>query len=229
MLLKKACIAHRLLIARTRRSLLRLVLEQHDFTKSLAVLWTFCENGAKCQQSTLLARLGNHRRSAETARGLACACKTHLDGIRRIRDRREMSVLLQKPAPDAGFFPFLTKVRITKSEISMRTWRSPMSATLQGAFVVIPEISLCDISDIIKYCSNTNVNHRCLIYASILPTVYLIYDESAAVPLVTLVYKCIPCLSPFNVCVTRTKNFIDTCLHRSHCPICKSKCFFAMP
>ena len=85
MRLKKARIAHRMLITRTRRSLLRLVLEQHDFTKSLAVLWTFCENSAKCQQSTLLARLGNHRRSAETARGLACACKTHLDGIRRIR------------------------------------------------------------------------------------------------------------------------------------------------
>ena len=34
-----------------------------------------------------------------------------------------------------------TKVRITKSEISMRTWRSPMSAALQGAFVDIPEIS----------------------------------------------------------------------------------------
>ena len=92
MLLKKACIAHRLLIARTRRSLLQLVLEQHDFTKSLAVLWTFCENGAKCQQSTLLARLGNHRRSAETARGLACACKTYLDGIRLIRDRREKTI-----------------------------------------------------------------------------------------------------------------------------------------
>ncbi len=43
-----------------------------------------------------------------------------------------------------------TKVRITKSEISMRTWRSPMSAASQGAFVVIPEISLCDISYIIK-------------------------------------------------------------------------------
>ena len=43
-----------------------------------------------------------------------------------------------------------TKVHITKSEISMRTWRSPMSATSQGAFVVIPEISLCDISYIIK-------------------------------------------------------------------------------
>ena len=28
----------------------------------------------------------------------------------------------------------------------MRTWRSPMSAASQGAFVVIPEISLCDIS-----------------------------------------------------------------------------------
>ena len=95
-----------MLIARTRRSLLRLVLEQHDFTKSLAVLWTFCENGAKCQQSTLLARLGNHRRSAETARGLAYACKTYLDGIRLIRDRRKKPVLLQKPAPDAGFFLF---------------------------------------------------------------------------------------------------------------------------
>ncbi len=43
-----------------------------------------------------------------------------------------------------------TKVRITKSEISMRTWRSPMSTASQGAFVVIPEISLCDISYIIK-------------------------------------------------------------------------------
>ena len=31
----------------------------------------------------------------------------------------------------------------------MRTWRSPMSATSQGAFVVIPEISHSDISDII--------------------------------------------------------------------------------
>ena len=41
-------------------------------------------------------------------------------------------------------------MRITKSEISMRTWHSPMSATSQGAFVVIPEISLCDISYIIK-------------------------------------------------------------------------------
>ena len=122
-----------------------------------------------------------------------------------------------------------TKVRITKSEISMRTWRSPMSATLQGAFVVIPEISLCDISDIIKYCSNTNVNHRWLIYASILTTVYLIYDESAAIALVTLVYKCIPCLSHFNIFITRTKNFIGTCLHRSHCPICKSKCFYPIP
>ena len=41
-------------------------------------------------------------------------------------------------------------MRITKSEISMRTWRSPMSAASQGAFVVIPEISLCDISYIIR-------------------------------------------------------------------------------
>ena len=38
-----------------------------------------------------------------------------------------------------------TKVRITKSEISMRTWRSPMSAASQGAFAAIPEISLCNI------------------------------------------------------------------------------------
>ena len=35
-------------------------------------------------------------------------------------------------------------------QISMRTWRSPMSAASQGAFVVIPEISLCDISYITK-------------------------------------------------------------------------------
>ena len=37
-------------------------------------------------------------------------------------------------------------MRITKSEISMRTWRSLMSAALQGAFVDIPEIAPCDIS-----------------------------------------------------------------------------------
>ena len=30
----------------------------------------------------------------------------------------------------------------------MRTWRSPMSAASQGAFVVIPEISHSDISGI---------------------------------------------------------------------------------
>ena len=41
-------------------------------------------------------------------------------------------------------------MRITKSEISMRTWRASMSATSQGAFVVIPEIARGDISDIIK-------------------------------------------------------------------------------
>ena len=41
-------------------------------------------------------------------------------------------------------------MRITKPEISMRRWRSPMSATSQGAFVVIPEISLSDISGILK-------------------------------------------------------------------------------
>ncbi len=32
----------------------------------------------------------------------------------------------------------------------MRTWRSPMSAASQGAFVVIPEISHSDISYITK-------------------------------------------------------------------------------
>ena len=42
------------------------------------------------------------------------------------------------------------KVYITKSEISMCTWRSQMSAAPQGAFVVIPEISHSDISYIIK-------------------------------------------------------------------------------
>ena len=39
-------------------------------------------------------------------------------------------------------------MRITKSEISMRIWRSSMSAASQGAFVVIPEISHSDISGI---------------------------------------------------------------------------------
>ncbi len=32
----------------------------------------------------------------------------------------------------------------------MRTWRSPMSATSQGAFVVIPEMLRSDISGIIN-------------------------------------------------------------------------------
>ena len=41
-------------------------------------------------------------------------------------------------------------MRITKSEISMHTWRSPMSAASQGTFVVIPEISHGDISYVIK-------------------------------------------------------------------------------
>ena len=35
---------------------------------------------------------------------------------------------------------------ITKSEISTRTWHSPMSAASQGAFVVIPGIPRSDIS-----------------------------------------------------------------------------------
>ena len=34
-----------------------------------------------------------------------------------------------------------TKVRSAKSEVSMRAWRAPMRAALQGAFDVIPEIS----------------------------------------------------------------------------------------
>ena len=41
-------------------------------------------------------------------------------------------------------------MRITKSEISMRAWRSFMSAAPYGAFVVIPEISPSDISYRIK-------------------------------------------------------------------------------
>ena len=39
------------------------------FTKSLAVLWTFCKSAAKCQQSTLLARLGNHEQFCGNTRG----------------------------------------------------------------------------------------------------------------------------------------------------------------
>ena len=39
-----------------------------------------------------------------------------------------------------------TEVYKTKSGVSMRTWRAPKSVASQGAFVVIPEISLCDIS-----------------------------------------------------------------------------------
>ena len=61
---------------------------------------------------------------------------------------RRAGILL--PPPPTGRNIQRTKVRITKSEISMRTWRSPMSAASQGAFVVIPEISLCDISYITK-------------------------------------------------------------------------------
>ena len=39
-----------------------------------------------------------------------------------------------------------TEVHKTKSGVSMRTWRAPKSVASQGVFVVIPEISLCDIS-----------------------------------------------------------------------------------
>jgi uncharacterized protein YlaI len=43
----------------------------------------------------------------------------------------------------------VTKERITKSEISMRTWHAWMRAAPQGTFVVIPEISHSDNSYII--------------------------------------------------------------------------------
>ena len=59
-----------------------------------------------------------------------------------------------------GFYHAGTKVRITKSEISMRTWRSPMSAAPQGAFVVIPEISHSDISYIIKQGVTRHIDGR---------------------------------------------------------------------
>ena len=39
-----------------------------------------------------------------------------------------------------------TEVYKTKSGVPMRTWRAPKSVASQGVFVVIPEISLCDIS-----------------------------------------------------------------------------------
>ena len=43
-----------------------------------------------------------------------------------------------------------TKMRITTSEISMRTWRSFLRAAAQGALVAIPEISHSDIFYIIS-------------------------------------------------------------------------------
>ena len=52
---------------------------------------------------------------------------------------------LERPA-EKNSAEFRTKVRITKSEISTRTWCSLMSAASQGAFVLIPEISHSDIS-----------------------------------------------------------------------------------
>ena len=45
-------------------------------------------------------------------------------------------------------------------QISMHTWRSPMSATSQGAFVVIPEISHGDISYIIKNGAEDEIRTR---------------------------------------------------------------------
>ncbi len=61
-----------------------------------------------------------------------------------------MAFALRVSISSASCFPvfFLSdlriKVHITKSEISMRTWRAPMSAASQGAFVVIPEIPSVD-------------------------------------------------------------------------------------
>ena len=52
---------------------------------------------------------------------------------------------LERPA-EKNSAEFRMKVRITKSEISTRTWCSLMSAASQGAFVLIPEISHSDIS-----------------------------------------------------------------------------------
>ena len=52
-----------------------------------------------------------------------------------------------------------TKVRITKSEISMRIWRSSMSAASQGAFVDISEILLGNISEIIKIFGQIKKTH----------------------------------------------------------------------
>ena len=43
-----------------------------------------------------------------------------------------------------------TKVRKTEPEISLHTCLPCMAGTLQGAFVVIPAISLCDVAYIIK-------------------------------------------------------------------------------
>ena len=60
---------------------------------------------------------------------------------------RRAGILL--PPPPTGRNIKRTKVRITKSEISMRTWRSPMSAVSLGAFVVIPEKTHSNISYII--------------------------------------------------------------------------------
>ena len=50
---------------------------------------------------------------------------------------------------------YWTKVHITKSKISMCTWRSQMSAAPQATFVVIPEISHSDISYILKNPAHT--------------------------------------------------------------------------
>ena len=69
----------------------------------------------------------------------------------KFREKKQLPVKRRKPEyrsdlPELSGARKRTKVHITKSEISMRTWRSPMSDTSQGTFVVIPEISLCDIS-----------------------------------------------------------------------------------
>ena len=54
-----------------------------------------------------------------------------------------------------------TKVCITKSEISMRTWRSLMSAALQGAFVDISGILKKDLERIKVFHDAVNLTAVC--------------------------------------------------------------------
>ena len=63
-------------------------------------------------------------------------------------DAQDAFALIAETLP-SGIPDIRTKVRITKSEISMRTWHPPMSAASQGALVVIPPISHSDIAYVI--------------------------------------------------------------------------------